>query len=168
MLVLGYQNGDSKALTILVKRYQSDFCRYACWYTHDIEMARDVVQDSWGVIIAKLGTLRNPESFRSWAMRIVTRKAQDQLRSTGKLRSFKKQYRPIAEYESDDNLKAEYIKQLHEAIRKLSFDQQLVLRLFYIQEYSLKEIATILEISAGTVKSRLYHAREKLKSNLKL
>ncbi|MEN8788421.1 MAG: RNA polymerase sigma factor [Flavobacteriaceae bacterium] len=169
MLVLGFQNGDSKALAILVKRYQSDFCRYACWYTHDIEMARDVVQDSWGVIIAKLGTLRNPDSFRSWAMRIITRKAQDQLRSTGRIRTLKKQYQPIYEDGSDeDDLKAEYIRQLHEAIQKLNFDQQLVLRLFYTQEYSLKEISTILDISVGTVKSRLFHAREKLKLNLKL
>jgi RNA polymerase sigma-70 factor (ECF subfamily) len=169
ILVLGYQKGDPKALAILVKRYQTDFCRYACWYTHDIEMARDVVQDSWGVIIAKLGTLKNPDSFRSWAMRIITRKAQDQLRYTSRTRSLKKQYRPINEEGSDeDDLKAEYMKQLYEAIQRLNFDQQLVLRLFYTQEYSLKEISTILDISVGTVKSRLFHAREKLKSNLKL
>ncbi len=56
---------------------------------------------------------------------------------------------------------------LHAAIRSLSKNQQIVLRLFYTQEYSLMEISEILDISIGTVKSRLFHSREKLKTILK-
>jgi len=45
--------------------------------------------------------------------------------------------------------------------------QQMVIKLFYTEEYSLKEISKTLNISVGTTKSRLFHAREKLKQILK-
>lgn len=54
-----------------------------------------------------------------------------------------------------------------QGIRLLPIEQQEVIKLFYTEEYSLKEIAEILRIKHGTVKSRLFHAREKLKTILK-
>ena len=56
---------------------------------------------------------------------------------------------------------------LLKAIQSLSINQQMVIRLFYVEEYSLKDISDTLKISVGTVKSRLFHAREKLKLILK-
>jgi RNA polymerase sigma-70 factor (ECF subfamily) len=69
------------------------------------------------------------------------------------------------EEESFDNsdLKKLLIKQ----IDSLPKQQQVVLKLFYVEEYSLKETAELLEIAVGTAKSRLFHAREKLKITLK-
>ena len=56
---------------------------------------------------------------------------------------------------------------MNAAISELSENQQMVLRLFYKEDYSLNEMSDILEISVGTVKSRLFHAREELKTILK-
>ena len=169
ILVLRYQKGDNRALAILVKRYQNDFCRYACWYTGDIEMARDVVQDCWGIIILKLFRLRNPDSFKSWAMRIITRKCQDQLKARMRRRDYNSQnHQLINTTEHEDEAQVAGLNKIQAEIDKMSFNHRLVLRLFYTEDQSLKEISNILGISTGTVKSRLYHAREKLKTNLKL
>ncbi len=67
---------------------------------------------------------------------------------------------------NNEEKNTEIIK-LQQAIKSLPNNQQIVLRLFYTQEYSLLEIGNILDISVGTVKSRLFHAREKLKTILK-
>ena len=66
-------------------------------------------------------------------------------------------------YENNSEIKIELMK----AIRRLSNAHQTVVKLFYVEEYSLKEIADLLGISTGTVKSRLFHARENLKLILK-
>jgi RNA polymerase sigma-70 factor (ECF subfamily) len=58
-------------------------------------------------------------------------------------------------------------KALLKAINELPIEQQQAIRLFYVEEYSLKEIGDLLNISVGTVKSRLFHAREKLKVQFK-
>jgi RNA polymerase sigma-70 factor (ECF subfamily) len=100
-------------------------------------------------------------------MRIVTRKTIDILRQNKTKREKLKQYQySNLEGTNNDEKNTEIIK-LQEAIKSLPNNQQIVLRLFYTQEYSLFEIGNILDISIGTVKSRLFHAREKLKTILK-
>lgn len=167
LLVLQYQSGDKKALGILVKRHHNRFCSHANWYLSDLDASKDVVQDCWGIIINKLGNLRDPNSFSSWAMRIVTRKSIDILKQNKSKREKLKQFQYTNMEDAHNEEKNTEIIKLQQAIKSLPNDQQIVLRLFYTQEYSLIEISNILDISVGTVKSRLFHAREKLKTNLK-
>lgn len=166
LLVLQYQSGDKKALGMLVKRHHNRFCSHANWYLSDLDASKDVVQDCWGIIMNKLSNLRDPNSFSSWAMRIVTRKSIDNLRQNKTKREKLRQYQ-YTNLEVTYNEENTEIIKLRQAIKSLPNDQQIVLRLFYTQEYSLIEIAHILDISVGTVKSRLFHAREKLKTILK-
>lgn len=167
LIVLQYRSGTRKALNVLVKKYHNKLCKHSYWYTHDLEASKDIVQDCWSVMIKKMDTLKDPNLFGSWAFRIVTRKSLD---FVGKRkRELEKLKEPIVSATIEENQKdieVEVIK-LRQAIQTLPKEQQMVLRLFYIEQYSLKEITDILEISIGTVKSRLFHAREKLKTILK-
>lgn len=167
LLVLQYQSGDKKAMGMLVKRHHNRFCSHANWYLSDLDASKDVVQDCWSIIINKINSLRDPNSFSSWAMRIVTRKSIDFLKQNKSKREKLKQYQYTNSVETNIDVKNTEIKKLQQAIKSLSKDQQIVLRLFYTQEYSLLEISSILDISVGTVKSRLYHSRERLKTILK-
>jgi len=163
LLVREYQTGNKKALDQLVKRYHRRLCKHAYWYVKDIAIAQDVVQDSWKVILNKLDSLREPNSFGSWAMRIVSRKALNYLKSNS-LRTEKLAGNiTYTENTSQTDERESSISAVKSAIAELPLNQQIVLKLFYTQEHSLKEISAILEISVGTVKSRLYNAREKLK-----
>jgi len=168
LLVNQYRTGDVLALQKLVKLCHKSFCEKAFWYTKDTEASKDIAQESWKVIISKINTLKDPSSFKSWALRIVFSKAMDRLRNNQKEISKLKSYHhtiDLVEEEPNDNEPLK--KQLLLSIKSLSADQQIVLRYFYVEEYSLKEISDFLEISVGTVKSRLFHAREKLKEQLK-
>lgn len=165
-LVLQYQRGDKKALGLLVKRHHYGFCKHAHWYIKDIDGSKDIVQESWKVIMKKLIMLRDPNCFSSWAMKIVTRKSLDHLKKQKKIGEHLNNHDiGTGAYEKEEENPV--LSKLKKAIRELPKNQQVVLRLFYTQEYTLMEIADILEISIGTVKSRLYHAREKLKTILK-
>ena len=167
-LVLAYQSGNTSALPILVKHWHKIFCEKAYWLVKDADVAKDIAQDSWGIVISKINHLDNPESFGSWALRIVYTKSLDWIHSRKRLQRNLQAYKYeqyIIELEKTDttNLK----KQLLICIKQLPENQQVVLRLFYVEEYALKDVSDILNISVGTAKSRLFYAREKLKLTLK-
>ncbi|NNC70869.1 MAG: RNA polymerase sigma factor [Flavobacteriaceae bacterium] len=178
LLVLQCRSGDKKAYSLLVKRWHQKLCKQAYWYTKDINLAKDVAQDSWAVIFKKLNTLSDPNSFGSWALSIVNRKSIDYLRKVSRRNEhLKTYYKELDLGEKDEAHKNSTIDNGHthssdsqiivKAIKELPENQQAVLQLFYVEEYSVLEISKILNISRGTVKSRLFYAREKLKSILK-
>ena len=167
LLVLRYRSGTKKALSILVKKYHAKLCKHSYWYTHDIEASKDIVQDCWGIVIRKIDGLKEPNLFGSWAFRIVTRKSLDFVsKRKRELEKLHQSYSTVTIQTNEEDLD-DAIRRLQQGIQKLSKEQQIVLRLFYIEKYSLNEISEILEISIGTIKSRLFHAREKLKTLLK-
>ncbi len=167
LLVLRHQAGDKKAMTLLVKRHHKRLCKHSYWYTKDMDVAQDIVQDSWGVILKKIGGLKDANAFGSWSMRIVTRKTLNFLQRNKHVALQAAQLMAVVEEAPEVTKQTSAIKRLGAAIQKLPKDHQAVLRLFYTEGYSLKEISLILGISVGTVKSRLFHAREKLKTVLK-
>ncbi len=168
VLVAEFQSGDKKALAILVKRWHKLFCEKAYWIVKDADLSKDIAQEVWQVIINKIHTLNDVNVFSSWALRIVYTKSFDALRKQSKERLNDNEYEmeqlqtnTIAE--DNSSLKDALLK----AIQNLPEQQQVVLKLFYTEDYSLKEISDLLNISIGTTKSRLFHAREKLKLILK-
>lgn len=167
LLVLQYRSGTKKALSLLVNKYHNKLCRHSYWYTHDIDSSQDIVQDCWGIIIMKLDSLTNPNLFGSWAFRIVTRKSLDFVRKRKRELVAVQEYGLNAIVEDNQDYNKVVLQKLLKGIQTLPQEQQVVLRLFYIESYSLKEMSRILEISLGTVKSRLFHAREKLKIIIK-
>lgn len=167
IIVLEYRAGSKKAFEILVKKYHTRLCRHACYYTKDIDEAKDVVQDSWGIILRKFHTLKEPNLFGSWAYRIVTRQALNAVKKTTKKTKGNVLEDYISEIDRPEEANELKYASLNKAIASLAENQQIVLRLFYTEDYSLHEISGILGISIGTVKSRLFHAREKLKKTLK-
>ncbi len=167
LLVLQYRSGKKKALSLLVRKYHNRLCKHSYWYTHDIDASKDVVQDCWSIIINKLDSLKEPNLFGSWVFRIVTRKSLDYVKRRKKELGSLNEYYSTQEIEETKVGNNTDVRKLRGAIQDLTKDQQIVLRLFYTESYSLNEVSEILDISIGTVKSRLFHAREKLKMTLK-
>ncbi|WP_298239024.1 sigma-70 family RNA polymerase sigma factor [uncultured Algibacter sp.] len=168
LLVIQYQSGNVKALNLLVKNWHQSFCNKAYWLVKDADVAKDIAQDSWGVIINKIDNLKNPESFGSWASRIVCTKSLDWLKNNKRKRENLETLKHEQEIFKSEEHNSEEIKiKLLKTIKTLSKNQQVIIKLFYVQDYSLKEISDILNISVGTAKSRLFHAREKLKQLIK-
>ena len=164
-LVIAYQSGHQKAFAALVKRWHLQFCNFAYWYVKDADIAKDIAQESWTIIYKKLNTLEQPGKFKSWAISIVNRKAIDWIRAV-----HREQKKRGAFYDENSDPKVfneesndqQHIKSLlRKEIEKLPSRQKIVIQLFYTEEYSIKQISDLLNTSVGTVKSRLFHAREK-------
>jgi RNA polymerase sigma-70 factor (ECF subfamily) len=170
LLVLRSQDGDSRALDELVGRWQGRFFRHACRLTASPDSARDAVQEAWIAIVRGLRKLDDPARFGPWAYRILSNKCVDWVRKQSRNRkldqSLVEQQRPedaVVEQEPELN---EARQTVTEALRGLTPAQQGLLALFYQDGFGVGEIAEILEVPAGTVKSRLFHARNALKRAL--
>ena len=167
-LVEAYQSGNKEALASLVKRWHITFCEKAFWLVKDADVSKDIAQDTWQTIIAKMDTLQNTNSFGSWAVRIVYNKSIDVLNKRNREQINLKDYK----YEHDENSPTNVDNQIKSdvllnAIKTLPKNQKQVLNLFYLESYSLNQISELLKISVGTAKSRLFYAREKLKLKIK-
>ena len=164
-----YISGHSGALAVLVKRWHGKLCKQAYWYTKDYEASKDIAQECWESVIKKAHNLKDPKKFGSWILSIVKNKSIDWIRkqkwSITEIEIHRIDLKERANDEANSN--AEATDRVLKEVQKLPGNQLIVLKLFYLEEYSLKQISNILKISKGTVKSRLFYAREKLKSTLK-
>ena len=167
-LVIDFKSGNKQALVLLVERWHKKLCEKAFWVLKDANLAKDVAQECWKMVILNINDLKDPNSFGGWISRIVYRKSLDVLNANKKAKEIKEEYRyqQVGTIENKDFMES-LEKHLLKAINALPFNQQAVIRLFYLESYSLKEISKLLDISTGTVKSRLFNARESLKQTLK-
>jgi len=166
LLVLECQDGSRRALEMLVSRWQKRLWRYALRLTGDPEAAWDVTQESWLAVVRGIGRLHDPACFASWAYRIVTNKADDWIRRDIKAA------RPPAGFDpqmgrSDESQAALDTADLQSLLPRLSNAARTVLTLHYLENLGLAEVAGVLRVPEGTVKSRLHAARNELKALMK-
>src|ERR1041385_1880743 len=160
-LVLRSQDGEAQAFRALVSRWQERLWRHAARRTGHGDAAWDVVQESWIGIIRALPRLDDPGSFPSWAYRIVTRRAADWVR--GKARWSRVARDLLREAPRDgtgngpDETRRDDIDALRQALSRLDPERRAILSLHYLEGCSVEEVARILEVPPGTVKSRLFH-----------
>ena len=167
LLVLRSQGGDEEALELLIKSWQVRLWRHARHLTGRGDAAWDVLQETLLAIVKSLYRLDDPALFRTWAYRITTNKCADwtrkQQRDRKLLQTAAQNYEPPKIKENEPN---ENQKRLHVAMGNLSGDRQAILAMHYQESMGIAEITVALDIPAGTVKSRLFHARKQLKELL--
>lgn len=166
LLVLQSQDGDVAALESLVDRWQRRLLNHAWRMTGSREAAGDVLQDAWLAIVRGIRRLEDPACFRQWAYRIVTNKAVDWTRRRQTNRRLLRDaavQREAMQTDRAPELPDDEIARLRSALRELSRDRRAILSMMYLEGMSIREIAHVLSLPVGTVKSRLYHARSHLR-----
>lgn len=122
----------------------------------------DAIQNAIVKAFMKRHSLKNEAYAKTWLIRIVINECYSILRSSRKIVSLEECKELNDTYAED---KKDY-GELYAAVRHLKDDLRMVVVLYYIEEFSCKEIAAILEISEGAVQKRLARARAKMKEEL--
>jgi RNA polymerase sigma factor (sigma-70 family) len=168
-LVAAAVTGDQLALARLVARWQPRLLRHAWRVLGDAERAKDMVQEAWVEILRGLARLDDVAAFPAWAYRIVTRRCQRTFQQKARdlfMREVAEQECDLQTPEQESGEFAAELSKVMDAIGTLPGAQRAALALFYIEELSVAEIAIALDVPPGTVKTRLMHARRKVRALL--
>jgi len=174
-LVERLRKGDGRALDELFRRHRDTAYGIAYRLVGSREDALDVVQEAFIHVMRGIQTFRGQSSFRTWLYRIVTHAALDYRRwrslRTSETLDVETMVEPTASGPSQrtpqEEAAARDLRQaIDKALMNISEKNRAALVLFAIEGMSYKEIADVLSISVGTVMSRIFNARQRLRELL--
>ena len=167
-LVASARTGDRKAFDLLARRWGRKLLAHAWRLTGDVDLAREAAQDGWIEIVRGVGQLRDERAFPAWAYQIVSRRCA---RRIGRLRRDRAltaaaAIEPVVDVGEPEPGDPGAAVRLRAALAALPEAQRAAVGLFYLEDLSVAETAIALNVPAGTVKTRLMHARRTLRAVL--
>lgn len=179
ILVKQSQAGDYGAFDLLVQRYQERVYATIYHMTSNHEDANDLTQESFIKAYKAIGSFKGDSSFFTWVYRIAVNKTINFLKSRkNKIHLSLNDLDFNAEHDPDlvafvsektprrDSSLSELQEKLNEAMQRLSDVHRLVVTLHDVQGLSHEEISKIMDCNTGTVRSRLFYARQQLQGYL--
>jgi RNA polymerase sigma-70 factor (ECF subfamily) len=178
-LVERVQKGDKKAFDVLVLKYQNKIIQLVNRYVHDPEEARDVAQDAFIKAYKAVGRFRGDSAFYTWLYRIAINTAKNHLVAGGRRppnsdidAQDAEQYdgaMGLKEYATPERLllKDEIEALIAKAIDELPDDLRTAIILRELEGLSYEEIAQTMDCPIGTVRSRIFRARDAIDTRLK-
>jgi RNA polymerase sigma-70 factor (ECF subfamily) len=166
--------GDEEAFGALVKKYKTKVFNMAFSFTKDREAADDLAQEIFIKAYYALGKFKFKSGFGTWLYRIAVNHLKDHLRKQKKERhiSFDDVHHEtrlsedVSDRKEEAREKERRIRFLHQALQSLPQKYRIILTLRDVQGHSYEEIANILNLSPGTVDSRLHRARKMLREKI--
>lgn len=163
LLVKNAMNGDSEAFLKLMDFHQAAMLRIAHGYfTQDADVA-DAIQDTILDAYEHLSTLKEPQYFKTWLIRILINNCNHIYRKNKKYVSLEEIPENIRDASQDLDTP---LHKFHELLECVSEENRLCFQLYYGEEFTTKEISDILHIKESTIRSRMHRERSKLKDKL--
>jgi len=166
MLVLAAQARQVEAFEHLAERWHPRLLRHAWRLTGDREGAQEAAQEAWMAVARGLLRLKDPACFGPWALRIVSRRCADWIKRGRHSRQRTTELAAASQAPAPPGGQGDSQLSVREALLLLDAEHRALLAMFYLEALTVAEIAQILEIPVGTVKSRLYHTREQMRAIL--
>lgn len=160
--------GDAKAFSVLVDRYKHMVFTLVLRITNNREDAEEVAQDTFVRAYMRLPQFKGDSKFSTWIYKIAYHggldvlKKQKRRKETVSIEDCKLQYLGDGGQEANQLEVLERQRTVRNAIQQLPTEDSLIITLFYYEEQSLEEISKIMELSANTLKVRLFRVRKKL------
>jgi len=162
LLVVLVQAGDRGAGERLAARWQPRLLRAARRILRSEDRARDAVQDAWASIFRGVARLNDPAAFPAWAFGILNRRCVDRIRGDSRRAetAVDMEQVPVPPSAATEGL------DLVRALAALDHDHRTAAVLHFCEGLTLTEVAAAVGVPVGTAKSRIFHARRRLKAAL--
>jgi RNA polymerase sigma-70 factor (ECF subfamily) len=164
-MVLRCKRGDVAAWRELCAAYERRLLYFIRRLVDSERDAWDVLQQTWMGAMRSLPRLQEPRALRTWLYRIARNAAITHRRRAGlsEVSVDPAELIAVADDNPGDCLAADTAEQIHAALARLSVAHREVLTLHFLEGASVEEIAAVLEVPDGTVKSRLHYAKRALR-----
>ena len=164
-LILSAQSGNEEAFTQLILSINDELYKIAKTRISNEADISDAIQETMIETYKSIKKLNDITKFKKWIIKILINKCN---------RIYRKKYKKdvsIEEYNLD-YLKTNNINEVdnklnfYDIIKNLNYKERIIVVLYYMEEYSVKEIKEILKMKENTINTHLYRARQKLKSTI--
>lgn len=166
LLAIRCQMGERDGFDDLIRRWNDPLWRYLRRLAGNDQDAQELVQDVWICVLRGITRLRDASKLRAWLFGIARRVAMDALRA----QYAAPRIEDVSEVDppaiGDHDTLHDDLNAVEQELLRLPVIEREILTLFYLQELSLHEVADVLAIPVGTVKSRLFRARQLLRREL--
>lgn len=165
--VLSAKQGNEEAFTDLILEIKNDLykiCKIRLTNNDDID---DAIQETMIQAYKNLSSLKDANKFKPWIITILINNCNKIYRRTQKMRSMVEEYE-IEKVKTDSNIeKTEADINFYLLIKDLKYEERIIIILYYMEQFTFKEIGKILHCSESTIKTRFYRAKEKIRDNCK-
>lgn len=179
VIVKRVQRGDKSAFELLVRKYQFKIANLISRYVYDQSEIEDITQEVFVKAYRAIGGFRGDSAFYTWLYRIAINTAKNYLVAQSRrppgtdveaqdaeLTEMGRNLRDVGTPEMD-LLSRELAERVAKAVRELPEDLRIAITLRELEGLSYEEIATVMECPIGTVRSRIFRAREAIDRQLK-
>lgn len=166
LLAVRCQLGEREAFDELIRRWHEPLWKYARRLTGDEDAAADTVQETWLRVLRGIARLRDPARLRAWLFGIARRVVMDRLRASYSEPAMVALDEVDPGSADDGRDLADDTHTLHEELNQLPLLEREVLVLFYLRELTLGELSEVLGVPVGTIKSRMFRARQSLRRQM--
>jgi RNA polymerase sigma-70 factor, ECF subfamily len=161
-LLIAVASGSRQALEELYLGYHRRLARFLSRFTPRYENVEEIINDTFMVVWQSAKDFRHASQVSTWIIGIAYRTALKSIRRQ-KNHALARSLDDFPEQTIDPTFDTETRDWLQHGLNQLPMEQRLTLELAYHMGHSLEEIAAITDCPVGTVKARMFHAREKLR-----
>jgi RNA polymerase sigma factor (sigma-70 family) len=169
LLAIRCQLGEAAAFDDLVARWHTPLWQYVRRMADTNELADELLQETWLRILRGIANLREPRSLVTWMFGIARRVLMNRLRDKYRQAIYVEDPvddLPAAEIGIEKMDRQDEVADMLHNLECLPIRQRELLTLFYLDELSIDQVGQVLSIPSGTVKSRLYLARNMLRQHI--
>lgn len=166
-LVLKAQKGDVDAFTQIVLELENDLYKIAKTRISNESDIQDAIQETIIQTYKSINKLKDPRKLKKWLIKILINKCNRIYR-----RKYKKDI-SIDEYNLENYIIVNDYKNIEDdldfysLIKNLKYEERIIIILYYMEQYTVSEIKEILGMKENTIRTHLFRARQKIKSNYK-
>jgi len=165
-LVRRCQRGDTAGFEELFRRFQPRLRYYVRRLDAGGDHTDDTLQEVWAKVVRGIGSLREPRAFVAWLYTIARNEVYGRAKAKDPFVELTAEHLESLTEDPEPVFREEDAARIHQALEALSPAQREILTLCFLEELSHQEIAGILGLHAGTVKSRLHYAKQALRQEL--